>query len=230
MKDFLGRIAANRPAKALKWYLAGVLTVLVLLPSLVVIASTTGVLGDIFSDFNIRVNGHEFVVNWDEETRTLNLESPEGVVAPGIPGAALGPGVYLESDILGTISVLRDNRPTIDSHPASGAFTMRDQVHGTRTFHRGLAASGTTLTDMFVTYDISGRGFTRLTGYVGRVMQIGNAHTVTILADGRFIGGFENGGGNDVSIFEVYIEIPPGTNTIEIRFGGHAGFGDAAFR
>ena len=220
MKDLTNKIAAKRPFKAAKWYLAGVLTVLILLPSMTLLASSVGILSDIFSDFNIRVNGVELVLNWDEQTRTLSLDTPEGAAV--LPGAPLGPGVYLESDIFGTIQ----SPGRLRAYPANGSFTMRDQ-----TFFRGVNAGSAAWSEGYVTYFISGRNFTRLTGIIGRCASrptMTQNVTIAISGDGRLLAGFELTA--TCPNQEIDVVIPPGTNEIVIRMTRPMGFGDAAFR
>jgi hypothetical protein len=120
--------------------------------------------------------------------------------------------VYLESDIK---SYSSDN---IVSYPESGSFEMYG-IH----YFRGIESSASSGT---VVYDIGGKGFTRLTGILGRTTDKGG--TMTITGDGVLIDGYEIGEtGEPIAIDAT---IPAGTGHVTIRFNSSSlGLGDALF-
>jgi hypothetical protein len=92
------------------------------------------------------------------------------------------------------------------------------------TYFRGIVATG--YNDKSVTYDIAGKGFTRLTGTFGRTSNNGGTRTIT--GDGKFLGGYEVSA-TGTAVF-VDVAIPAGTEQIVIRFNArNLGLGDALF-
>ena len=135
---------------------------------------------------------------------------------------------YLESDIFatGTSSGWR-------SHPNIGPFTIGNVTHFTGISARATNMNGSTATG---TFNIAGRGFTRLTGVVGHISNnLAGSLTITC-GNGTFLGG-ETFNQGDSGARTVDIIIPPGTQEVTIRIqtngplSGNAslGFGSAFF-
>jgi len=120
---------------------------------------------------------------------------------------------YLQSDIIHASS------HRMSGYPHDGSFKMGDTV-----FFRGFVAQDHNAS---ITYDVAGRGFTRLTGTFGR--QAGNGGTISITGDGVLLAEFEI---SDIAQpFEIDVDIPPGTEQVIIALQGRwLGLGDAIFR
>ena len=143
--------------------------------------------------------------------------------------AASGDRVYLESDIFAESFVPdRDDRPG-RKHPADGSFIM-----GGNTYFTGISVRNDT--GGTATYEVSGRGFVRLSGTIGHVRGTTDAHTaasmtVTCADSGRFLGSGEVRSGAppqriDIDITGVHrvnIRLRSGTSLV-----GGAGFGFGA--
>jgi len=148
-------------------------------------------------------------------------KSPNNPLPPS--GAA-----YLESDIK------RVSQDYMIMYPQYGSFPIGD-----KSYFRGISniavdtiasrVNGDKVAnaDHTITYDIAGRGFTKLTGIFGRVLKDSKGTTMTVSGDGRFLGGFElNASGKPGSID---VTIPPNIKQIVIRLEYGLGLGDALF-
>jgi len=150
---------------------------------------------------------------------------------------------YLGRDIF---PVSQSGGPNLDSprrrrwntHPSSGAFVLS----GGRVFPRGLTAdTGMNARSYYThgTYNIAGRGFTRLSGVFGFISGSASGATgrliVTCADSGRSLGNISIGRDNRIEY--VDIPIPSNVQRVTLRFewravlGGRAnvGFGDAFF-
>jgi len=135
-----------------------------------------------------------------------------GALAPAALVAESGDAAYLESDIMSFKS------ECADMYPANGSFTM-----GGKTYFRGIVNKSyysSHKDDATANYRIDGRGYTKLSGVFGRVSGSGSG-TLTITADGNFIGGFEFNSGESPQQIEV--SIPAGTQQVSIRLKRNVG-------
>ena len=139
--------------------------------------------------------------------------------SPNNPRPPAG-AAYLESDIKSSSS------DYMITHPQYGSLPI-----GEKTYFRGISNITSTFMqnnkDHTITYDIAGRGFTRLTGILGRALNDTKGSTMTVTGDGRFLGGFElNATGSPGSID---VTIPQNIKQIVIRLEYGLGLGDALF-
>jgi hypothetical protein len=183
---------------------------------------------------------------WDANTHTLHLSDSASHVPPVIqlpPTNTPMPAVaFLESDIFALSSDV-SNQGTWRGFPQNGSFII-----GNVTYHTGVTVttrsglSNNTIGEaVTLVYDISGRGYTKLTGVLGYTSISRNNNeasiTVTCADSGRFIGGV--GLIRNENPKNVDIDIPSNVSRISIRiytqtsmqsFQAQVGFGNAAFR
>ena len=183
-----------------------------------------------------------------QRLREGNSTSSSSESAPAqtqpLPPAPAPARMYLESDIFGhgigseghggTISSV-----TLRTHPVDGSFTIRNGG----TYHRGLSMRGGTASQRraWIIYDISGMGFSRLSGFFGYVGGTTSANDVASLLvtceeTGRYVGSAtatERGGEVNVDISipsdvsRVLISIQ--RNGTSAHSNIHIGFGNAFF-
>ena len=229
----------------------GILVTVLLLSSVTVFAATPRTIEVIFGGVRTTLFGQEFVVRddqgmviepfiyngrafvpvdtvlhamglnaqWNEVTSTLNFGT-----ASGTQPAPSGVRHYLENDIQATqVSEVRNRGEGIGRFPADGTFVMNRVPYSsgiTATLNRG--------SNVTFTYNIEGRGYTRLSGVFGRVGgHINTPGALTITADGVVLSR-----GDDFLIAsaapflgerepselprEISVAIPPGTREVVI--------------
>jgi len=135
-----------------------------------------------------------------------------------------GDRYYLETDIFSIQAAMR-------RHPQDGPRTM-----GRMTFYRGISSIWNGFGGGMITYDISERGFTHLSGVFGKIDTTGLTGELIIVADGAQIFSY-----TIRDSFEtprtISIELPPDASQIEIYVlassswttGSEFGFMDAFF-
>ena len=232
----------------------GILVTVLLLGSVTVSAATPRTIEAIFGGVRTTVFGTEFVVRnaeglviepltyngivyvpvnavlhamganaqWNEATSTLNFG-----LAQGVPSAPTGVRHYLENDIIATQA-----SEHISRFPANGTFVMNGVPYSS-----GITANLIRGDSATVTYNIEGRGYTRLSGVFGRVGgHINTYGALTITADGVVLSRGDDflvlsvspilGDRDGISLpREVSVAIPPGTRevAITIQVPGPAG-------
>ena len=140
-----------------------------------------------------------------------------------MPIAPATTAVYLQNGINGTgVSNLR-------LYPASGTFTFGGTIYtsGIRTPD----STWQSRNDGSITYNLTDRGFTRLSGMFGRVAGTGTG-ALLITADGRYL--FSQTLASDTVQVHVNVAIPRGVGQITIRILSNTnnssfGFGNAYF-
>jgi len=140
------------------------------------------------------------------------------ITTPGFtpPKPVEVPRYYLENDIESV------SNTCIKTYPKNGSFNM-----GNKSYFRGIVHS-CLATNAVITYDIAGRGFTRLTGVFGTNRSAISDGTITITGDGKLLGGFEVKLGTQPGSIDV--NIPPNIQQIVINISSTSyGLGDAFF-
>jgi hypothetical protein len=137
---------------------------------------------------------------------------------------------FLEEDIFSA------SRSSMSRHPLNGTFSM-DGV----TYFSGLtgntAVAGISSASGWAEYNISGQGFTRLSGVFGQAGRDRGRVILTVTGDGALLGSVTLNAG-DSAKQNVNIAIPPGVQRIRITLQAiptasgtivAAGFGNAYF-
>ena len=126
--------------------------------------------------------------------------------------------IYLETDIFSTA------RTSMRRHPLDGDFTMGGLVYSS-------GISNSSHSDGTATFNITGQGFTRLSGVYGRIVGNDIGRLVITAGDGSFIAGFTLAPG--ILTMPINVAIPPGVSVIVIRLqngsNSRFGFGNAYF-
>lgn len=164
-------------------------------------------------------------VYWDSSTTTVYIMDRVEIPAPGATPKPMEVRYYLESDIFPVAS-----SEFWHGFPANGSFSIRDA-----NYHRGaiIGHNWVGVSNATATYDISGRGFVRLSGTFGGIRNWNDGSlTVSDADSGRFLGGADVPRGDAV---HVNIDIPPNVQRVTIRIQmmnsswPGVGFGDAFF-
>jgi hypothetical protein len=162
---------------------------------------------------HIRLEGGGTILGFGDAYFSASGTAP--MTPPTVPGA-----VYLESNIFPA------SRSNLNTYPSAGAF----EVAGVASYFRGMTNSSSTGTQGIATYNIAGRGFTRLVGNLVRWNGTGTG-TLLVTGDGVTLGEYTLGTG--MLLQEIDMAIPAGVQQVQLRFqtasGTQLGFGDAYF-
>jgi len=121
--------------------------------------------------------------------------------------------VYLEVDIMAT------SNNYLNTYPANGLLVMADTTYYSGLANRIDTAAG--YQDAVATYDITGRGYTRLSGVFGRISGIGNGVLTVTAQDGAVLGVYSLQPEDRPSTISV--NIPAGVSQVNLRFSRDAG-------
>ena len=203
MKNRIKRMAEKVTGNKSRWFIAGFLAAMIIMPSMLVAANQLSLAGEVFTGLRFFINDVEMNVRWDEETGSVHLSSPHAAVPPIAPmpptGTMLGRDIqaFRLDRMLEYLEVFPRRRvATIMGIDYSYGLTTSGSV-----WFGGLSVADSTASAF---YNIGGR-YTSLTGYFGPRDDT-NAHLggrFEVFGDGRRLGSFNVATGDPLRPFNV---------------------------